>query len=268
MDGKRERPVGRSAENWSRRDGIRAGAVSGPWRSTTRRDQVAEPVAAEPEPVVAAAIEAPVQPAAAPHGHPFSPPTGPVAKPMSVEDFAAALAQVRPRPLVGPARRPAGRHSNTLRLLWPIAFGAGVAVAMIAAAFRIGPAPAEQPPMIAAVTETPAQVAMAGAVSAGSAFSGPIRVRVASDVSPSREVAILAAIIGAGYHAVTLERVPFAIARSRIGFYGATGRSAAEGLAALPGITGAAGPASVAVRDFTDLARSDLPERLDIWIGR
>ena len=33
VDGTRDRPPGKTAENWSRKDGIRAGAVSGPWRS-------------------------------------------------------------------------------------------------------------------------------------------------------------------------------------------------------------------------------------------
>ena len=36
MDGTRDRPPGKTAENWGRRDGIRAGAVSGPWRSAPR----------------------------------------------------------------------------------------------------------------------------------------------------------------------------------------------------------------------------------------
>lgn len=36
MTGTGGRPPGRSAENWGRRDGIRAGAVSGPWRSGPR----------------------------------------------------------------------------------------------------------------------------------------------------------------------------------------------------------------------------------------
>ena len=33
VDGTRDRPPGKTAQNWGRRDGIRAGAVSGPWRS-------------------------------------------------------------------------------------------------------------------------------------------------------------------------------------------------------------------------------------------
>lgn len=36
MDGTRGKPPGRTAENWSRKDGIRAGSVSGPWRSAPR----------------------------------------------------------------------------------------------------------------------------------------------------------------------------------------------------------------------------------------
>jgi hypothetical protein len=38
LDGTRDRPAGKPAENRSRRDGIRAGAVSGPWRSGPRDD--------------------------------------------------------------------------------------------------------------------------------------------------------------------------------------------------------------------------------------
>ena len=36
VDGTRDRPPGKTAQNWSRRDGIRAGSVSGPWRSAPR----------------------------------------------------------------------------------------------------------------------------------------------------------------------------------------------------------------------------------------
>lgn len=49
MDGNPEGPQGKSAENWSRRDGIRAGAVSGPWRSVPR-DEEPPPVAAATPP--------------------------------------------------------------------------------------------------------------------------------------------------------------------------------------------------------------------------
>ena len=42
MDGDQESPTGKTAENWSRRDGIRAGSVSGPWRSAPRASEPAE----------------------------------------------------------------------------------------------------------------------------------------------------------------------------------------------------------------------------------
>ena len=53
MDGNREGPQGKSAENWSRRDGIRAGAVSGPWRSGPRDEE--PPPVAEASPATASA---------------------------------------------------------------------------------------------------------------------------------------------------------------------------------------------------------------------
>jgi hypothetical protein len=43
-------PPGRTAENWSRRDGIRAGSVSGPWRSAPR--EAGRAPAADPRPQV------------------------------------------------------------------------------------------------------------------------------------------------------------------------------------------------------------------------
>jgi hypothetical protein len=46
VDGTRDRPPGKVAENWSRKDHIRAGAVSGPWRSAPRTE--ASPLPAEP----------------------------------------------------------------------------------------------------------------------------------------------------------------------------------------------------------------------------
>ena len=50
VDGDRDKPAGKSAENWSRRDGIRAGAVSGPWRSTPRASRPSIEPASEPAP--------------------------------------------------------------------------------------------------------------------------------------------------------------------------------------------------------------------------
>jgi hypothetical protein len=61
LDGNRDRPPGRTAENRSRRDGIRAGAVSGPWRSG--------PPATEP-PVAALPVEAPPAHRRIPRGRP------------------------------------------------------------------------------------------------------------------------------------------------------------------------------------------------------
>jgi hypothetical protein len=49
VDGDGETPRGKTAENWSRRDGIRAGAVSGPWRSAPRAGGAAAD-SPEPEP--------------------------------------------------------------------------------------------------------------------------------------------------------------------------------------------------------------------------
>lgn len=64
MDGTRDRPAGKPAENRSRSDGIRAGAVSGPWRSGPR-DQVPAPER-RPPPERRAVVELeplPVEPA-------------------------------------------------------------------------------------------------------------------------------------------------------------------------------------------------------------
>lgn len=52
-DGEGIRPVERAGETWKRRDGIRAGAVSGPWRSAPRPpDAAAASASAHPLPQV------------------------------------------------------------------------------------------------------------------------------------------------------------------------------------------------------------------------
>lgn len=56
MDGDRNRPPAKVAENWSRRDGIRAGAVSGPWRSAPRREGAAVPTEAVTEEALEAGL--------------------------------------------------------------------------------------------------------------------------------------------------------------------------------------------------------------------
>jgi hypothetical protein len=45
LDGDQEGARRSTAENWSRRDGIRAGSVSGPWRSAPRAEPAAGPAA-------------------------------------------------------------------------------------------------------------------------------------------------------------------------------------------------------------------------------
>jgi len=56
MDGDREGPRRSTAENWGRRDGIRAGSVSGPWRSAPRAEAAPEPVAHPLVPVEPGAV--------------------------------------------------------------------------------------------------------------------------------------------------------------------------------------------------------------------
>ena len=96
MDGTRGGPPSRSAENWGRRDGIRAGSVSGPWRSAPR---------APGEP--AGPTEAPARPQPSQTSPPAPPP---IAWTPGGQKPAAAVPSDPPKP-DGPSRVASAAHS-------------------------------------------------------------------------------------------------------------------------------------------------------------
>ena len=116
VDGTRDRPPGKTAENWGRKDGIRAGSVSGPWRSAPRDTGVVSPE----RPLV----------------HPSTPARAARAVSVPGEHHnAAAEGYVRHN------EHELGRSRNRRLMgsvVW-IAFGAVVAISCIVAAFVSGP---------------------------------------------------------------------------------------------------------------------------------
>ncbi len=187
-------PPGRTAENWSRRDGIRAGSVSGPWRSAPR--------------------EAGRAPAASPR-HAATPAVRrndrrlrrmPLAAWVAIGAVAAAgivLAAVFMRPETRVVSAPA---EIVVELPAP-APPAEVAEAVVEAA------PAEADPALAGVSV--------------------VRLRVGPEFPVEREAALLDALRAVGISGVRVETVPFRVASSRVGYYRADDLAAAEALGRL-----------------------------------
>ena len=230
MDGDSDGPAGKTAENWSRRDGIRAGSVSGPWRSVARADS--PDVASDPVPDDLAP-----QPRALPRQ--------PVRRPLPVALW------------IGLGLLVAVSLVLTALFLRPdptLVAGAPVAETVEPAATP-EPEPDALPAEPDAVAE-PADPAL-GAV-------GSVRVRLGEGFPDERRDTIVAALEAGGIADVQVEVLPFAIATSRVGYYLGPDRAAAEALARL---AAPAAGGSLAVRDYGKLLDDPESGRLDLWIA-
>jgi ribosomal protein L12E/L44/L45/RPP1/RPP2 len=92
-----------------------------------------------------------------------------------------------------------------------------------------------------------------------------VRVRVGAELPAARQEALVAALHQIGIDEVRVEALEIVIAASRVGFYRAEDRAAAEALARAmaPVVTGGA---AIAVRDYGALAPRPGPGRLDLWV--
>ncbi len=239
MDGTRDRPPGKTAENWSRRDGIRAGAVTGPWRSAPREDK---------------------------------------RTPASGKEAGVGVSPAAPEPEAAthPGAKAAGGWKPGVRE-WS-ALGVVVAVAIVGAAlmFRVSQteeAPVQEAAPEAGVPEAAVAEDGPGGAPAVVAPSDPalagvtsVRLRIGPDLAPERKAAILAALAEAGVTGVLIEPLPFEIATSRVGYYRAADLVAAEALGRVVAPVIAPG-GTVGVRDYGQLLADAEPGRLDLWIG-
>jgi hypothetical protein len=231
MDGTRDRPPGRTAENWGRWDGIMAGAVTGPRRGVAR-----QPAFAAAAPAADVIIDLMLRPL--PAEPPVTAPLRPAAEVAEVSGPPAA-------PVDAP--RPARRRSTGIVV--PISLGALAAVGIVVAAVLLRPKlEAESTPVAAAVAE-PAAVTT-------------VHLRVGAGLAPGERQRIEAALAKAGYGTVVVQEMPFSISRSRVGYFREADRASAEALiAALRGTLG-----GVELRDYRKLIAAPEPGRLDLWI--
>jgi hypothetical protein len=259
VNGTRGGPPDRPAENWSRRDGIRAGAVSGPWRSGPRADA----------PATARAWGD--RPRPDPNRHPVPSPAWPTTA-------AADGDPAPPAPIPAPVPPPETPRRGVRIAGW-LAFAAVLAVGVAVAAgllrmeipTLLAGAPAflpettaEAPAQVAEVTPAPAA---ATGEAAKPAIDGHVRLRIGEDFPRERQAEIVAALEEAGLAPVKIEALPFRVATSRVGYYRPEDEAAAGALAEL--IQPVVGPAAGAVgtRDYAELLSDAEPGRLDLWIG-
>lgn len=245
MDGNRDRPPGKTAENWGRRDGIRAGAVSGPWRSVPR-----DPVAGPPPVTV---------------------------EELPPEEGPSAGRARRPLPVAAWVAIGCGVAAAFLTAAWLFGSGADpepvaetpappAAAAPEAAA---GTVPGTDPAPQAATAPSAAPAAVAEAPPPGPdpllATIDSVRLRVPEAMRGARRAAIVAALQQGGVDDVRVEALPFEIETARVGYYLPDDRAAAEALARM------AGPAlglTLPVRDYGKLLDDPTPGRLDLWLGK
>ena len=169
----------------------------------------------------------------------------------AAEPAAPAIEPAEP----GTVRR---RASGRSAAVW-IVLGAVVAAAGVAAALMLRP---EAPGEVPGLAEAPAAAAPDPALAA----VGSVRLRAPETLAPARLDAIVAALKEGGIAEVEVEPLGFAVETSRVGYYLAPDRAAAEALARLaaPLVTpGAALP----LRDYGRLADDPPPGRLDLWVG-
>ena len=276
VDGVRDRPPGRTAENWSRNDRIRAGSVSGPWRSVPRTE---DPVAPPHRPAESAARL-------------DSERVAEVLSPVVVDhDPARTWAPERPHAVKRPDR------DGRLAMIGWIAFGVLFAAGCVGLAFFFQPrgfSPdaasgplAEEPAVLAAPAEQAAAPAAPGIVpgpssaataAAGDAAAVPapapstlarvtnVRLRTGTGFADGERDAVVAALAEGGLSDVQVEALPFGVATSRVGYYRPEDQALAEALAAyIAPVLGQSAP--LAVRDYGQLLDSAEPGRLDLWIG-
>lgn len=263
MDGAHDRPPGRTAENWSRNDRIRAGAVSGPWRSGQRTDTPPAPRS-----------ETPVSRAepAAPHRAVEAPAAPPVR-------------ETRPSRPAAPIKKRTGRLAMTAWIAFGILFAAGC----VGLAFLFQPAgvpPEAEGDTVAAAAgrdeeavaiDAPAPAVEAPAVEPAATVAAPagdvtlagisnVRLRTGTGLPETARDAVAAALERAGIADVQVEALPFEVGGSRVGYYRAEDRAVAEALAAwIAPVLGRADP--LPVRDYHQLLDNAEPGRLDLWIG-
>jgi hypothetical protein len=275
VDGTRDRPPGKTAENWGRKDGIRAGSVSGPWRSAPRENDSAhgQPHRAGP-------------PRPEQHGvHGYQP---------DALDSARAQRAANSRDHA---------HRSAMMVMW-IIFGIFVAIGAVILAFvfqpdlagsdtfssneppasgqpgsgaadgmpvaeaakLLAPAPGNVPAeSVEAATAADPEPAAAVADTALAVVSD-LRLRVGPGFPDARRQAIVAALEQAGITAVQVEALPFRIATSRVGYYRAEDLSTAQALVRLISPVLAEGQ-EIGVRDYSQLLSDPVPGRLDLWVG-
>lgn len=265
LDGTQDRP-GKTAQNWSRRDNIRAGAVSGPWRSAPR-----------------AGGEAPAAPAVTPGPAPTRQAEAVAPTRVVAQTRAAGVGgqeAVTDRPAAG-----GQRVGQTRRVALWIGAGVLVAFAIVGAAVLLRPggdpeavAPAGsedavEPAAVAPDKAPEAEAAQASGTGTGAALADPalagvssVRLRVGPEVTAGQQEAIVGALKGAGVDEVVVESLPFKIATSRVGYYRAADEPAAEALARVASPLIGDG-AAIGVRDYGKLLTDPQPGRLDLWIG-
>jgi hypothetical protein len=267
LDGTRKTPPGREARNLSRRDGIRAGSVSGPWRSVPKAEDAAG-ASPEPQRPPATAARPPLEWTGRGNA------TGQPEPEASFETTPAQRPEPEPRAaLPGADHRDAVPLRGTRGLAGWIVFGLGVAAALVAAAVFLRPDPvvpvAEPAADAAAVpqaeAEDVAETAPVPPVPEAEVETGVVRLRVGPDAEPAEVTRITEALEGAGVGPIRVETLPFAITQSRVGYYRPEDEAAANALAELAGPL--IGPGEVGLRNYGDLLADTEPGRLDLWLG-
>ena len=273
MDGTRDRPPGKTAQNWGRRDGIRAGAVSGPWRSAPRASGAAQQRLARAEAEAgAAAADTDLAPTREVEAYERARARRSMATRawlifgvVAATSIVVAAVVFRPnsyQPVPDGATASVGVPEPPPEI---DDSGTPIAAAPEAPAVPVPVAPADDS-VLAAPPETETAAAAPAPAIPELAGITSVRLRVGPGFPSERQDAIVAALTEAGVPAVKVEPLPFEIATSRVGYYRPEDLAAAEALGRL--VSPVLGEASdLGVRDYGQLLSEPEPGRLDLWVG-
>lgn len=279
-------PTKGRAENWGRRDNIRAGAVSGPWRSaprsTTKPDTPPEQVS-------------PAESNIFKRRHLPGKPTEIREEPGLPGRDTALGTNTAPLPSSTnqPLRDTTGAPTQPKRigLVSTVILAILIASGFVAAAWylRIDPLPKPDisPPTAVEIrndAQTPGstptsidpQLNQTGITTAQDMPSTPqdtaaiesasIRLRIYAGLPAERLAAITSALYQQGYLDIEIEKLSFHIALSRVGYFHPEDRPSAEQLAGIAAQILEETNDMFPVRNYEELSPDEQPGNLDLWV--
>ncbi len=271
----------RKAQNWSRRDNIRAGSVSGPWRSTSRDEEPAK----TDEPAV---VEIPSRSAGdvrETEAYREAPEPSDAMFPEEPKRVTPVKPAELPKAPPGIHKKPVTQSKGT-SLTTAVFGGVVVATAIVAGAFYLQSrlaGPTERATFEPVQTASPGDIAGAtgpdnaaeltqdadeidGTNQTVATDAAEVHLRVGPNLSGERRAEIVKILEDGGMQDIRVENISFPIAVSRVGYYHEGDLDTATELADKISVFLDAPTGPVPVRNYENLVPNAPEGRIDLWI--